>query len=99
MATEQTMLLTAPVTCPGCGRDLTGRWSGDRRTAAQQCHGCGHVFTATWPGWQFQPERVTVAETPPWETVTCVRDARTVNPLAASHSPRSAGRVAFHRSA
>ena len=91
---EQTITLTAPVTCPPCGRELTGRWTAERQTAAQQCS-CGHVFPATWPGWELQPDSFTVAETGPWETVRAALEARTVNPLASSHCPLSAGLSPF----
>jgi hypothetical protein len=52
---EDAIRLTAPLTCPSCGRELTGRWVAGRETAAQQCQ-CGHVFQATWPGWPVEPE-------------------------------------------
>jgi hypothetical protein len=35
-----------------------------------------------WQGWSFQPERLTVIDMAPLETVTAALDAVTVNPLA-----------------
>ena len=54
------MRLTAPLACPSCGHEFTGRWVEDHETAGQQCEACGHVFTATWPGFTFEPETVVV---------------------------------------
>jgi hypothetical protein len=57
--------LSAEIGCPACGRRFVAIWApGNRDGAAQQC-ACGHRFTAAWPGWKFQPERVTVADTSP----------------------------------
>ena len=43
----------APLTCPACGEDFTGLWSGCH-TVDQRCPACGHVFGATWPGWSVK---------------------------------------------
>jgi RNA polymerase subunit RPABC4/transcription elongation factor Spt4 len=56
--------LTAPLSCPSCGRGLTGRWLAGRETAAQQCRACGEVFTTTWPGFRFEPETEIVRAAP-----------------------------------
>jgi len=57
-ATPAPIRHTAPVSCPACGHEFTGRWTGGRTTADQQCGACGHVFEATWPGFRFEPETV-----------------------------------------
>ena len=63
--TGQPIIHGAPLTCPSCGHDFTGRWVEDHDTADQQCGACGHVFEATWPGFHFEPETVIVR--PPGE--------------------------------
>ena len=52
--------LTAPLSCPSCGQEFTGRWTAPQDTADQRCPACADVFTATWPGFTFEPERVVV---------------------------------------
>jgi hypothetical protein len=52
--------LTAPLTCPACGREVAGCWTEGRETDVQQCGACEHAFEATWPGFTFEPETTIV---------------------------------------
>ena len=53
----------APLTCPSCGRKVSGHWPGDCKTAAQKCP-CGHAFEAAWPGFTFEPETIVIDREP-----------------------------------
>jgi hypothetical protein len=50
----------APVTCPSCGRKVTGRWHQGQEPEPQRCP-CGHTFDAAWPGFTFEPETVIIS--------------------------------------
>jgi DNA-directed RNA polymerase subunit N (RpoN/RPB10) len=49
---------TGSLTCPSCGRKVTGHWADSPDAAPQRCRSCGHVFDAAWPGFHFEPETV-----------------------------------------
>jgi hypothetical protein len=76
--------LRAPVPCPRCGRDVTGRWAADAQTCAQRCRECWHVFLATWPGFPFTAITVMVSE--PGEARAAARAAVVAS---ASAAPRA----------
>jgi hypothetical protein len=50
----------APLTCPSCGHEFTGRWVG-LKTGTQRCAKCRHAFEATWPGFHFKPVTVIIS--------------------------------------
>jgi hypothetical protein len=54
----------APLTCPECGHEFTGRWTEGHDTADQKCPACGCMSAATWPGFRFEPETIIVRQGP-----------------------------------
>lgn len=59
------LLLTAILTCPGCGTDFPGWWADEAMdvedmaeapVAGQSCPGCGRTEQVAYPGWSFRAE-------------------------------------------
>jgi hypothetical protein len=57
---ETAIRLQATIQCPACRHAFEGAWTPRSATADQVCPSCGHAFPAAWPGWQFEPQVVTV---------------------------------------